>query len=55
MTYMEYTRALLEQLPTGTPIYINRLANNLAEHFSLDEKQAAAATSVAVKIGRAHV
>ena len=49
MTYMEYTRALLEQMPTGAPIYINRLAIDLAEHFSLDEKQAAAATPVAVK------
>lgn len=49
MTYMDYTHALLEQMPTGTPIYINRLASDLAEHFSLDEKQAAAATSVAVK------
>ncbi len=49
MTYMDYIHLLLEQMPTGTPIYINRLASNLAEHFSLDEKQAAAATSVAVK------
>lgn len=49
MTYMDYTRALLEQMPTGAPIYINRLASDLAEHFALDEKQAAAATSVAVK------
>ena len=49
MTYMDYTRLLLEQMPTGAPIYINRLASDLAEHFSLDEKQAAAATSVAVK------
>ena len=49
MTYMDYTCLLLEQMPTGTPIYINRLASDLAEHFSLDKKQAAAATSVAVK------
>ena len=49
MTYMDYTRLLLEQMPAGAPIYINRLANDLAEHFKLDEKQAAAATSVAVK------
>lgn len=49
MTYMNYTRELLEQMPAGTPIYTSRIARYLAQYFELEEDKAAAATSVAVK------
>lgn len=49
MTYMEYTCEMLEQIPAGTPIYTSSIAKNLAEHFGMEEKQATAAVSVAVK------
>ena len=49
MTYMEFTRKLLEQIPAGTLIYTSRIAERMAVRFTLEPKEAAAATSVAVK------
>lgn len=49
MTYMDFTRDLLEQVPAGTPIYTGWIAERMAVRFTLEPKEAAAATSVAVK------
>ncbi len=49
MTYMDFTLNLLEQIPIGKPIYTSRIAEKLAKQFTLGSKEAAAATSVAVK------
>lgn len=49
MTYIDYTRELLEQYPVGEPIYTSCLAEKVAEKFSLERGEAAAATSVAMK------
>lgn len=49
MTYMDFTRDLLEKFPAGTPIYTGRIAERMADRFTLEPKEAAAATSVAIK------
>lgn len=49
MTYMDYTQDLLEQMPDCTPIYTKWIAEKLSSRFTLKPKEAAAATSVAVK------
>lgn len=49
MTYAEYIRNYLMDQSTGTPIYIDKIANNMAANYGIDKKKAAAATSVAVK------
>ena len=49
MTYMDFTCDLLKQMPIGTPIYTGQIAERIAARFTLEFKDAAAATSVAVK------
>ena len=49
MTYMDFTCDLLKQMPIGTPIYTGQIAERMADRFTLEFKDAAAATSVAVK------
>lgn len=49
MTYIECVCQLLEKIPIATPIYTNRIADEVAMHFELTKKQASAATSVAFK------
>lgn len=49
MTYMDFTCDLLKQVPIGTPIYTGQIAERMADRFTLEFKDAAAATSVAVK------
>ena len=49
MTYMDFTYDLLKQMPIGTPIYTGQIAERIAARFTLEFKDAAAATSVAVK------
>lgn len=49
MTYIQYIREFLTQKPHGMPIYTSEIANMLADKFNLEEKDAAAATAVAIK------
>ena len=49
MTYTEYIRELLLQKPIGMPIYTKIIAASLAEKFNLKDKDAVAATAVAMK------
>ena len=49
MTYTEFIRDQLKGYGAGKPIYTASLAVKLAEQYGLQEKEAAAATSVAFK------
>lgn len=49
MTYIEFICDLIKDIPTGTPIYTKNIAQKLAEHYVMPEKDAALATSVAFK------
>lgn len=49
MTYMDCICELLAEKPVGIPIYTSEIAAALAKIFDLKEKEAAAATSVAIK------
>ena len=49
MTYTDYIRELLLQKPIGMPIYTKIIAASLAEKFNLKDKDAVAATAVAMK------
>ena len=49
MTYMDFTCNLLKKAPVGAPIYTGQVAEKMAEHFTLERKEAAAATAVAFK------
>jgi len=49
MTYTAYIRELLLQKPIGMPIYTKIIAASLAEKFNLKDKDAVAATAVAMK------
>ena len=49
MTYTDYICELLLQKPIGMPIYTKIIAASLAEKFNLKNKEAVAATAVAMK------
>ena len=49
MTYMDFTCNLLKKAPVGAPIYTGQVAEKMAEHFTLERKEATAATAVAFK------
>lgn len=49
MTYTEFIRDQLKDVPTGKPIYTKIIAEELAKEYNLPIKEAAAATAVAFK------
>lgn len=49
MTYIEYTCEIIKQMPIGEPIYISTISERLSDKFSLENKKAKAAASVAIK------
>ena len=49
MTYTEYVRKYLEQQEQSIPIYTEDIAEDMASHFCLEKKKAAAAVAVAIK------
>ena len=48
-TYITFAREQLAAVPTGMPIYTAQIAKKIAAIYDLAEKEAAAATAVAVK------
>ena len=49
MTYIEFVQGYIKDQPERTPIYTDRIADALADHYGLEKKKAAAAAAVAVK------
>lgn len=49
MTYIEFVQGYIKNQPYGTPIYTDKIADALADHYKLEKKKAAAAAAVAVK------
>lgn len=49
MTYIEYIKKRIEEAKEGEPIYIGKIAENLAQHFDMERDAAKAAASVAIK------
>ena len=48
-TYVDFTCDILKKEAVGTPIYTNRVAQQLGTVYHLDGKEASAATAVAFK------
>jgi hypothetical protein len=49
MTYIEFVQGYIKDQPEGSPIYTDKIADALADHYGLEKKKAAAAAAVAVK------
>lgn len=49
MTYVDYISNQISQYPIAFPIYIRKLAEDVAKKFNIEQNKALAATSVAVK------
>ena len=49
MTYIEFVQGYINDQPEGSPIYTDKVADALADHYGLEKKKAAAAAAVAVK------
>lgn len=49
MTYTEFIQNHLEKIPNGTPVFVRDIAKQLEIQFALKEKEAKAATTVAMK------
>ena len=47
-TYVDFTCDILKKEAVGAPIYTNRVAEQLGTAYQLDNKEAAAATAVAL-------
>ena len=48
-TYVDFTCDILKKETVGTPVYTNRVAQQLGTAYQLDGKEASAATAVAFK------
>ncbi len=48
-TYMGFVHDYLKEYAAGMPIYTNQVAKKIADTYGLQQKEAAAATSVAIK------
>ena len=49
MTYINYICNAVKQTETGSPIYTHRIADMLADEYNMENREASAATSVAIK------
>lgn len=49
MTYIEFAQDYIMNQAEGTPIYTDKIADALADHYGLEKKKAAAAAAVTVK------
>ena len=49
MTYINYVCEAINEMNIGTPIYVKDIAKKMARHYSIQEKNAALAASVAFK------
>ena len=49
MTYIEFVQGYIKDQPEGSPIYTDKIAGALADHYGLEKKKATAAAAVAVK------
>ena len=49
MTYIEFVTDKINEYDVGVPIYTNKIAELLKEHFCLADKEASMATAVAIK------
>ena len=49
VTYIDFICDALKKVPVGIPIYTSRIAEELGRAYQLDNKEASAATAVAIK------
>lgn len=49
MTYIDFICNKLKNIKSGTPIYVNRIAEAMAKHYGITKKEAVYAASVAFK------
>ena len=49
MTYIEFVQGYINDQSEGSPIYTDKIADALADHYGLEKKKASAAAAVAVK------